>query len=228
MKTATSLSRGQAGVDDVLIRVDGGAQQQRLGLAGVPTLPPGARSKSPLPSIWNGAKVLPCAAVLPGTAKMSAKSSLPLGEIRFCEGEVSMGNVTVEPGIGVSEPSRRMRKPVMLGATVPGVADGRIAPVGHVQLVAGDADAVRLYAAGVERTDQMEGAIGVDAERADRVAALVDGEEETAVGRGYYLLAGVIGSDDLGEVDLACASGVERAELREAAVGFWWKASTAF
>ncbi len=56
--------------------------------------------------------VLPCAAVLPGTAKMSANSKRPSCEIRAWAGEVSTGNVTVELEIGMSEPSSSMLKPV--------------------------------------------------------------------------------------------------------------------
>ncbi len=103
-----------------MLRVEGGAKQQR-----------GRRRFAdevslPLPSIRKDSKVLPCGDVLPGTAKRSVKSSRPSGEIRFCEGEVSLGNVTVEPGIGVRLPSPSIRKPVMLGTA----SLGKVGPDG--------------------------------------------------------------------------------------------------
>src|SRR5262249_809931 len=84
------------------------------------TLPPGARVRGPLSPTWNGARVLLCGAGL--TAKMSLKRKRPSGEIRFCDGTVPTGNETVAWGIGASEPSFLMVKPVMFGATVPGLA----------------------------------------------------------------------------------------------------------
>ena len=64
----------------------GGPQQRRVGTAGCRHVAAGGELRVPLPSTWNGANVLSPAAVL--TPKMSLKRNLPLGEIRFCEGEV--------------------------------------------------------------------------------------------------------------------------------------------
>src|SRR6516162_6702674 len=83
------------------------------------TLPPGARFSVPLPSIWNGAKVLLSGAVL--TPKMSLNRSFPVGEIKFCEGTVPTGSVMVEFGIGANDPSELMEKPTIVGASVPGL-----------------------------------------------------------------------------------------------------------
>src|SRR5262249_42243214 len=62
-------------------------------------------------------------------------------------------------------------------------------------------------------------AIAINAERRDRIAPLVDGEEEAAIGTGDDLLAGVVGADDLGQVNLASAAGGELADLVKAALG---------
>ena len=88
--------------------------------------------------------------------------------IRICEGEVSAGNVTVEPGIGVRRAVAAKLKAGDAGrGGSGGFGKGRIAAVGHVQLAAGEAEANRLHAARVERADQVEGSVVQNAEHAD-------------------------------------------------------------
>ena len=123
----------------------------------------------------------------PGTPKTSEKRSLPLGVIRFCEGEVPVGKrhrrTADRPELAVAADA----KAGDVGHDRAGGASrGRIAAIGHVQRVAGDGEAVRLHPVGSERADQIQPAIGLDAERAHGIAALVDREEEAAVGRGHH------------------------------------------